>query len=99
MSAYFRQAPLAFLLALELRTAATTTRTLLCVPCNVRSNMMIYQSSTGTWVPSQSFSGFLHSSRMADDAAGTARLFSAAQGNIQEILDVLKWRPPPSETG
>ena len=99
MASQFGWAPLASLLVPDLRTGAAAARPLLWAPCNVRSDGTIRRSSVGARVLSLSFVGLLCSSVMADNAADTARLFSATGGNLPEILDVQKWRPPPGETG
>ena len=99
MASQFRRAPLVSPPVPALGTGTTAARPLLRAPRNMRSDGTLRRSSAGARVPSLSFVGILCSSAMVDDSAGAARLFTAARGNLPEILDVRKWRPPPIETG
>ena len=98
MAAQFGRAPLTSLPTMALVTGAAVARPLLQLPRNVRSNRTLRLSSVGARVQYPSFVGIMCSSSMADNTAGAARIFAAAQGNLPEILDVQKWHPPPGET-
>ena len=99
MAAQFGRAPLASPPVLSLVIGAADARTLLWAPCNVRSNRTLRRSSVGAQVLSPSFVGIMCSFAMVDYTASAARLFAADCGNLLEILDVQKWRPPPDGTG
>ena len=99
MASKLGRALLASLPAPAIGTGDAVARPLLWDPHNEHSDRTLRRSSKGARVLSPSFVGLLCSSMMTDNTACAARIFTTAQGNLLEILDVQKWRPPTGETG
>ena len=93
------RAPLASPLAPFFGTGASVYRPLLRAPRNVRSDGVQHRSSAGARVLSPSSVGLRDPFVMVEDAAGAAFIFSAARGNLLEILIVENGVPCLVEPG